>query len=131
MKMARALVWDGDPRNSAWTCSECHWRYPVPTLLTDPEAKKAYDRLASGKFNEHICELVTPRATSPLTGNTSTEPTFMDRVRRLSKVGYKPKDAVALALDEMGLEYRNDAKVMSQARAEGDEFLRKVREGVL
>lgn len=129
--MARALVWDGDPENSGWTCSDCRWRYPVPTLLTDPEAKKAYDRLASGKFNEHICEGVTARPSSPLAGNTSTEPTFMDRVRGLTKVGYKPKDAASLALDEISLEHRNDPKIMARARAEADEFLRQVREGLL
>ena len=127
--MARALVWDDDPQNPAWTCSQCRWRYPVPTLLTDPEAKRAYDRLASGKFTEHICEGVTAAAT--LLGNASTEPTFMERARRLVKVGYKPKDAAALALDEVSLEHRNDPKVMSRARAEADEFVRKVREGLI
>lgn len=55
----------------------------------------------------------------------------MERARRLVKVGYKPKDAAALALDEVSLEHRNDAKVMSRARAEADEFLRKVREGLI
>ena len=127
--MARALVWDDDPQNPAWTCSQCRWRYPVPTLLTDPEAKRAYDRLASGKFTEHICEGAAAAATLP--GNASTEPTVVERARRLVKVGYKPKDAAALALDEVSLEHRNDPKVMSRARAEADEFLRKVREGLI
>ena len=127
--MARALVWDDDPQNPAWTCSQCRWRYPVPTLLTDPEARRAYDRLASGKFTEHICEGAAASAT--FAGNASTEPTFVERARRLVKVGYKPKDAAALALDEVSLEHRNDPKVMSRARAEAEEFLRKVREGLI
>ena len=43
--------------------------------------------------------------------------------------GYKPKDAVALVLDEVALECHNDAKVIAQAKADGENFLLKIREG--
>jgi hypothetical protein len=48
---------------------------------------------------------------------------------KLVKVGYKPKDAVDIALDEIGLEHRNDPKVMSKARQDAQDFLQKVKEG--
>lgn len=43
--------------------------------------------------------------------------------------GYKPKDAVALVLDEVALECRNDPKIVSQAKAEGEQFLLQIRQG--
>ena len=48
---------------------------------------------------------------------------------KLVKVGYKPKDAVEIALDEIGLEHRNDARIMTKARADAQEFLQKVKDG--
>jgi len=48
---------------------------------------------------------------------------------KLIKVGYKPKDAVDIAIDEIGLEYRNDPKVMAKAHADAKDFLQRVREG--
>ena len=124
--MTPTLVWDDEPDANAWTCSSCAWKYPVPTFLSDPEAKRAYDRLAASKFGEHICELPAPQREIE---DTSTAPTFTKRVMKLLKVGYKPKDAVQIALDEIGLEYRNDPKVMTQARADAQDFMLRVREG--
>lgn len=46
-------------------------------------------------------------------------------------MGYKPKDAVSIALDELSLEHRRDSKVMQRAEAEAEEFLRRVREGLI
>jgi len=83
--------------------------------------------LAALKFDEHVCETPLPRG--PEIENTSTEPTLTDRVMKLVKVGYKPKDAVQIALDEVALEHRKDPDVMTRAHAEAEEFLRKVREG--
>ena len=124
--MAPTLVWIDDPEDNGWACSSCSWKYPVPTFLTDPEAKLAYDRLAASKFREHVCEVPVPQKEIE---DTSTEPTFTRRVMKLLRVGYKPKDAVQIALDEIALEHRNDPKAMSQARADAQDFLQKVREG--
>jgi hypothetical protein len=124
--MTPTLVWNDEPDCNAWTCSCCVWKNPVPTFLSDPEAKQAYDRLAASKFGEHICEL--PAAQREIE-DTSTAPTFTKRVMKLLKVGYKPKDAVQIAIDEIGLEYRNDSKIMTQARADAQDFMLRVREG--
>lgn len=126
--MARDIVWIQDPEAPGWGCSNCPWKFPVPTLLSDPEAKKAYDRLATSKFQSHICERTSSATTRPREAN---EPTFTDRIRKLVKVGYKPKDAVTIALDELSLEYRGDAAVMRRAQAEAEDFLRKVRDGLI
>jgi len=124
--MAPTLVWIDDPENNGWACSSCSWKYPVPTFLSSPEARKAYDRLAASTFREHVCELPV---THQDIEDTSTAPTFTKRVMKLVKVGYKPKDAVQIALDDVALEHRNDPKVMAQARVEAQEFLQRVREG--
>jgi hypothetical protein len=124
--MTPTLIWIDEPENNGWACSSCSWKYPVPTFLSDPEAKRAYDRLAATKFGEHVCELPAPHREIE---DTSTEPTFTKRVMKLLKVGYKPKDAVQIALDEIALEHRNDPKVMSQARVDAQDFMQRVREG--
>ena len=124
--MTPTLVWVDDPSNPGWACSNCSWKYPVPTFLSDPDAQRAYDRLAAAQFNGHTCESVAP---AKKIEDTSTEPSFLTRVMKLIKVGYKPKDAVDIALDEIGLEYRNDPKVMMKARADAQDFLQRVREG--
>ncbi len=126
LAMAPTLFWNDSPEDPGWACSNCPWKYPVPTFLSDPEARSAYDRLASSKFREHVCVLPVPRQEIE---DTSTEPTFTKRVMKLVKVGYKPKDAVEIALDEVALEHRNDPKVMAQARADAQDFLQRVREG--
>jgi hypothetical protein len=98
----------------------------VPTFLSDPEAKLAYDRLAASKFRDHVCHAMGVHQEIE---DTSTEPSFPKRVMKLLKVGYKPKDAVQIALDEVALEHRNDPTVMAGARVEAQDFLQKVREG--
>ena len=129
VEMMRALVWIDDSNNPGWTCSTCSWTFPVPTFLSDTEARSAYDRIAKARFHEHACE-GAPLPPEPIV-DTSKEPPFVDRVRRLLKVGYKPKDAVDIALQDVALEHRNDFKVMAKARAEAEDFLRKVREGLI
>jgi hypothetical protein len=126
--MMRALGWNDEP-DPGWSCSVCPWKFPVPTFLSDAEARSAYDRLAKARFHEHACD-GAPLPSQPIV-DTSREPLFIDRVRKLLKVGYKPKDAVELALQDVALEHRNDSKAMAKARTEADDFLRKIREGLI
>ena len=125
--MARFLIWRDEAQDHGWACSNCSWRFPLPTLLQDEEARKAYDRLGALKFKEHACEQTSSsnwQATA-----SSRAPSFAERARALVMRGYKPKDAVALVLDEVALECHNDAKVIAQAKADGENFLLKIREG--
>jgi hypothetical protein len=124
-KNARTIVWVAEHGFQGWTCSKCEWNYPVPTLLNDPEAKTAYDRLALGKFREHACENYAARL-----GRADSQ-SFTARIRKLVAQGFKPKDAVELLLQEVTLEYRNQPKILEQARAEGEDFLRRVRAGLI
>ncbi|MGA8311410.1 MAG: hypothetical protein WB755_15370 [Terriglobales bacterium] len=55
----------------------------------------------------------------------------MARMRELVMRGFKPKDAAELVLQEVMLEHRNDPEILRQARAEAEEFLRRIREGRL
>lgn len=95
----------------------------MPSLLNDPEAKSAYDRLAHAKFAEHDCAKYAAKQ------DPSQDEVFSDRVRKLIARGYKPKDAVDLVLQEVQLEYRTQPKKLEKARAEAEEFLRNLRQG--
>jgi hypothetical protein len=94
-------------------------------LLSDPEAKTAYDRLATSNFRAHKC----PEHHSRLNG--ATEETFTARIRKLIAQGFKPKDAVELMLQEAGLEFRNQPRTLAQAKTEAEDFLRRLRAGVI
>lgn len=124
-KTARELIWTSHHSFHGWTCSQCEWNYPLPTLLTDADARTAYDRLAAGKFREHKCADHLRRL--PGTDHES----FTPRIRKLVAQGFKPKDAVELFLQEIALEYRNEPKTLAQAKADGEDFLRRVKAGLI
>jgi hypothetical protein len=120
--MARQLTWVDDGKFEGWTCSECSWTYPIPELLADPEAKAAYDRIASANFAKHSCEALPKKKKLVEEGN-------MDRLRKLVMRGMKPKDAVEIMLQEVAMESRRDPQTMKTARSDAEEFLRRIREG--
>ena len=122
--MAKWLTWVSDQHLQGWACSDCNWNFPVPALLSDPEAKSAYDRLASAKFQQHDCSKHGKRITP------ATE-SFCDRARRLVVRGFKPKDAADITLQEILFEHRNDPATAAQARADAEDFLRRVRDGLI
>lgn len=124
-KSTRELVWTSQRTFQGWTCSRCEWNYPLPTLLTEAEAKTAYDRLAAAKFKEHKCADHLARL------NTNENESFTPRIRKLVSQGFKPKDAVELLLQEVALEYRNQPKVLEQAKSDGEDFLRRVKAGLI
>jgi hypothetical protein len=124
-KTARELIWTSHRTFVGWTCSQCEWNNPLPTLLNDPDARTAYDRLAAGKFREHKCA-------DHLRRLRGAEPeSFTPRIRKLVAQGFKPKDAVELFLQEIALEYRNQPKTLEQAKADGEDFLRRVKAGLI
>jgi hypothetical protein len=99
-------------------------------MLADPEARRAYDRLAAGKFRDHQCETkFQPRADPPSAQPTDTG--LAERARVMVMRGYKPKDAVELVLQEMALEYSGHSNIMERARKESQEFLDKIRRGLI
>jgi hypothetical protein len=127
--MERSLIWIEDA-NGGWACSSCRWRFPVPTFLSGEDAKGAYDRLAAVKFREHKCEAETgPPGVKE--EKRDADPTFAERARKLIMRGYKPKDAVELVFQEMALEHRNDPRIIEKARADAEDFLLKVRRGLV
>ncbi len=125
--MARFLIWMDDAQDKGWACSNCDWRFPLPALLQDEEARKAYDRLGALKFKEHACKVTA--SSQWQAAASSRAPTFAERARALVMKGYKPKDAVSLVIDETALECHNDPKVLARARADGEKFLLEIREG--
>lgn len=125
-KTAREIIWTSHHTFQGWTCSQCEWNYPLPTLLTDADARSAYDRLASAKFREHTCAQHVARV-----GQVVDEVSFTARIKKLISQGFKPKDAVELLLQEVALEYRNDPKTLARAKAEGEDFLRRMKAGLL
>jgi len=125
-KTARELLWTSNYSFKGWTCSQCEWNYPLPTLLNDPDARTAFDRLAAGKFRDHKCADHLSRL-----GAAPDNDTFTPRIRKLVAQGFKPKDAVELFLQEIALEYRNQPKVQAQAKSEAEDFLRRLRAGLI
>ncbi len=120
----RELLWIIDRTFQGWICSQCEWNNPLPTLLNDPDAKTAYDRLAASKFREHNCAGFLMRLAPPADG-------FTARIRKMITQGYKPKDAVELMLQEVHLEYRSQPNTLAQAQSEADDFLRRLRAGLI
>ncbi|HTS07564.1 MAG TPA: hypothetical protein VMP68_18445 [Candidatus Eisenbacteria bacterium] len=121
----RELLWTSRGTFQGWTCTQCEWNYPVPELLTDADAKTAFDRLAASKFKDHKCSDHAARLVPAI------DEGFTSKIRQLISQGFKPKDAVELMLQEVALEYRGQAKVLEQAKAEGEDFLRRMRAGVI
>jgi hypothetical protein len=121
----RELLWTVEPSFHGWACSQCEWNDPVPTLLNDPDAKTAYDRLAASKFRQHKCEDHLSRLPS------SRADSFTARIKKMIAHGFKPKDAVELLVQEVSLECPNQPKVLAQAKAEGEDFLRRLRAGLI
>jgi len=128
--MERALIWIGGDAKG-WACANCQWKFPVPTLLSGEEAKAAYDRLAAAKFREHTCEVgsrlfAVEQETRPDAGVT-----FAERARMLIKRGYTPKVAAELVLHEMEFEHGHQSTMIEKARADAEDFLLKVRKGLI
>jgi hypothetical protein len=128
--MERSLIWIESDVNG-WACSNCRWSFPVPTLLSGVEAKGAYDRLAAAKFREHRCDAATSHFATEPDAQREAASAFAERVRTLIKRGYKPKDAVELLLQETQIEHGNNPKMMEKARAEAEDFLQKIRKGLV
>jgi hypothetical protein len=127
--MERSLIWiEGDA--NGWACSNCRWRFLIPTLLTGQEAMRAYHRLAAAKFREHECESETSLSVAKQ-GKKGDADTFAERAGMLVKRGYKPKDAAELILQQTVIECGNDPRMMEKARADAEDFLLRVRSGVI
>jgi len=128
--MERSLIWIGGDAKG-WACSNCQWKYPVPTLLSGEEAKAAYDRLAAAKFREHACQAGTGFFAAEQETQLDAGVPFAERARMLIKRGYTPKVAADLVLHEMEFEHGNNSRMMEKARAEAEDFLTKVRKGLI
>ena len=128
--MERALIWIGGDAKG-WVCAKCRWKFPVPTLLTGEEAKGAYDRLAAAKFREHRCEAGTSFFAAEPETKLDTGVPFAERARTLIKRGYTPKIAAGLVLHEMEFEHSSNSTMMEKARADAEDFLLKVRKGLI
>jgi hypothetical protein len=123
--MARWLKWVSTDTTQGWACSQCAWVFNTPDLLSDPDAKAAYDRLANGKFQTHKCEDHGMRA------ELIEEDDFMTRAKNLVKRGFKPRDAADITMQEILLEFGEDSKRAQRTRLAAEEFLRRVKSGML
>lgn len=94
-------------------------------MLTNQDAKSAYDRLASSKFQEHDC---TAHGEPAVLADTES---FAARARKLVTRGFKPKDAAQITLQEIVFENRNDPNVAKKAETDAEDFLRRVKDGLI
>ncbi len=123
--MGRWLTWVSHARLTGWACSQCGWTFPVPSMLTDKDAKSAYDRLAASKFQEHDCAAHGEPAV------LADSESFSARARKLVTRGFKPKDAAQITLQEITFENRNDPNAAKKAQADAEDFLRRVKDGLI
>ena len=123
--MGRWLKWVSTESTQGWACSQCGWIFNTPQLLSDPEAKAAYDRLANSKFQSHKCE------DHGIQAELVEQDDFMTRARNLVKRGFKPRDAADITMQEILLEYGDDAKRAERTRLAAEEFLRRVKSGMM
>jgi hypothetical protein len=91
----------------------------------------AYDRLAAVKFREHKCDVGTSSSAAQEPAKPSADTALAAGARILIKRGYKPKVAVDLVLHEMEIEHGRDQVFMEKARADAEDFLMKVRKGLI
>ena len=91
----------------------------------------AYDRLAAAKFRDHKCEAEPSFAVAKKDVKPAADSTFADRAQALIKRGYKPKVAVELALQEIDMEFGHKPALMEKARADAEDFLRRVSKGLI
>ncbi len=91
----------------------------------------AYDRLAAVKFREHKCEPETSFSADKEVTKRDADNAFAERARMLIKRGYRPKVAVDLVLHETEIEHRNDRRIMEKAHADAEDFLLRVRKGLI
>ncbi len=118
----RSLMWVSDKHLTGWACSKCDWTFPLPSLLSDPDAKKAYDRLASAKFQRHDCATHQPVA--------SLDPdTFIARAKGLVMRGFKPEDAAEIVSREIMFENHDDPDIARKVQIEVNDFLRRLKRG--
>ena len=97
----------------------------TPDLLSDPEAKAAFDRLSNSKFQSHKCQDHGMRA------EIAEEDDFMTRARNLVKRGFKPRDAADITMQEILLEHGEDGPRATRTRLAAEEFLRRVKTGMI
>ena len=90
----------------------------------------AYDRLAAAKFKDHKCE-AEPSVPAAKKDSKPVDNSFADRAQALIKRGYKPKIAVDLVLQEIDMEFGHKPSIMEKARADAEDFLQRMRKGLI
>jgi hypothetical protein len=78
-----------------------------------------------------MCDADASPAAANREGNLGGKPSLAERARMFIKRRYKPKDAVAFVLQETEFEHGNDPRIMVNARADAEDFLQKVRKGLI
>jgi len=90
-------------------------------FLTKPKVQ--YDRLASGKFREHDCARHSERK--------QTEDRRSWNVHGALSCEDSNQRCRGACTSGITLEHSIEPKIMEQARADADDFLRRVREGLI
>jgi hypothetical protein len=99
--------------------------------LTGDEARQAFDRVAAARFRDHRCEQHASEPTPSIDRTESSQINFADRARTLIRRGFTPKVAVDLTLHEIETDHAGNARIMEEARADAEDFLNKLRKGLI
>ena len=122
--MSRWISWRSDEQLTGWACSQCDWTCELPALLSDPQARSAFDRLAAAKFKMHNCSDHKARS-------APVQDSFAERARQLVIRGFNAKDAAEITMQEIEFENRDDPVTTEQAHRDATDFLRRVKGGLI
>src|SRR5215470_202753 len=101
-------------------------RENIRFAIRDHPEVGAYDRTSDRKFHQHQLKAETRLPAQEQSTQRLADNAFERRVRILLKQGYTPKVAVELVLHELEFEQGNDSRGMEKARADAEDFLRRV-----
>jgi hypothetical protein len=95
-----------------------------------PEADVG-DQFGGATLRKHHAAPTTGVSTLERASNRDPDTAFADRARALIKRGYTPKVAVDLVLHELQVEHGDNSRLMDKARSDAEEFLFKLRRGLI
>lgn len=106
-------------------------RAAIRSAVRDLPETDAGDQLAGARLRKQHSESETGVSTPGQATEWNTGTSFADRARMLIKRGYTPKVAVELVLHELEVEQGNNSRIMDKAHSDAEEFLAKLRRGVI
>jgi hypothetical protein len=106
-------------------------RTAIRSAIKDLPECAVSDQEAGSTLRKRHSEPETGLPSSEQAKRQNIDTSLENRARMLIKRGYTPKVAVELVLHELEVEQGSNSRIMDQARSEAEDFLAKLRRGVI